>query len=638
MECIYSHELLADKGESWNDFPNYWELYQYNKKVFPKSIHIWHGQFLDKIQVEYEGQAMPQHGGSEPGGYVSFDFAPGEYIVFASLTYMPFGCSEHMIRDFEVRTTMGKTYAFHAWSDERKGAKQVEFAIPEGYALAALGGTVGHYNLERPCCIAGMELYYSKIDGSGGRAPWEERLLKMPEGLEAVCLYTPDGPQGNPEGQWVNAMVDVQAPAGCKLFCASLSGGPGQVAMPANVRAVLYGGSGDRVSECGDAHRKVRYYQGNFYQLYEEDSGERNYLLHICMKQDASMCLDVQSVTAELPGGIEGQFEASGFPQGETGLPLFLRPVYQMDIIDQDPSAAKPGSGVALLAIAPYWWWQIEDFLIKLGPYGIAAAIVLGIGIAIAIIIKVLRKGGSADDILEELQKEVNKKLPWADVPAGTPVVYQKAGEKGYSPCVPDSSETFYEVDKDVLEYYKTIFQDNKGNMLAKSLKQLKGGQIKGNKPLIVDVGGEGRFSEHGINSGNKGALNFNGKYKNSQKTGKVIPMLIHFEDWNKQKFPLADGIVDIFMMQGTGTPTFMQACEMVRCLKKGKGARMDFWVTNDNGEACYRNIAKALQKYVQKGCKASFKKWTEKDVMGIYGFSYGGYPYDGRVFSIVIE
>ncbi len=637
MEYIYSHELLADKGEYWSDFPDYWELYKREKKSFPKSIHIWYGQFLDKVQVEYEGKAMPQHGGSEPGGYVSFDFAPGEYIVFASLTYMPFGCSEHMIRDFEVRTTKGKTYAFHSWSENRNGAKSVEFAIPQGYALAAIGGTTGYYNPQAPCCIAGMVFYYSRIDGASTQGFWTEKRLEMPEGLQAMCLFTPNGAQEPSNGKWVNAMVDIHAPAGCKLFCASVSGDAGQVAMPADVRTTLYDNSGKKVLESGSPQCRIRNYKGNFYQLYKENSGEQNYQLHICMKSDAKICLDVQSVTADLPGGVEGKLEEIGFPQGKSGLPLFLRPVYQIDIVEQDSRVADPMAGGAR-ALSLYWWWQIEDFLIKLGPYGIAAAIVLGIGIAIAIIIKVLSKGGGVEDVRKALQKEVDKKLPWGNPSTEDAGVYGKVEREGYGRCMPDNSEIFYEVDRDVLDFYRIIFHDNRGNMSAASLKQITENQIRGNKPLIIDVGGEGRFTTYGINSGNKGALNFNGRYKNSQVISKVVPMLIHFQDWNIQKFPLADNIVDIFMMQGAGTPTFMQACEMVRCLKKGKGARMDFWVTNDSGEKCYKIMASALQKHVKKGCKVSFKKWKETDIMGVYGFSYCDKPWEQRIFSIIIE
>lgn len=641
MEYIYSHDLLADKGESWSDFPDYWELYQKDRKSFPKSIHIWYGQFLDKIQVEYKEKAMPQHGGSMPGGYVSFDFSPGEYIVSASLTYIPFGCSEHMIRDFEVRTTKGKTYAFHSWSEYKDGAKSVEFRMPEGYALAAIGGTTGYYNPAAACCIAGIVLYYSRIDGAPTQGTWTEKRLEMPEGLQAMCLYTQDGPQAPRNGTWVNAMVDVHAPTGCKLFCASISGGAGQVAMPSDVAAVLYDSSGKKIPESDTPQRRIRNYQGNFYQLYEENSGERNYRLHICMQSNARICLDVQAVTAGLPAGIEDQFEASGFPLGESKLPVFLRPVYQMEIVDQDPSAADPIADGVRNALSLYWWWQIEDFLLTLGPYGIAAAVVLGICVAISIIVKVLRKGGSIDDIRNELQKEVNKELHWGDAPAGTVGIYNNVGEEGYAPCIPviqKNSKNFYEVDENVLEFYKTIYNSNKENMSAASLGLIEKNQIKGNKPLIVDVGGEGCFTAGGIHSGNKGALNFNGRYNNSQRKSEVIPMLIHFQDWNTQKFPLADNIVDIFMMQGTGAPTFMQACEMIRCLKKEKGARMDFWVTDDKQEKCYQNMAEVLQKHLKEGLKASFNKWEESNIMGIYGGSYWNDPDDKIVFSIIIE
>ncbi len=178
-------------------------------------------------------------------------------------------------------------------------------------------------------------MYYSRLDGASTQGFLTEKKLEMSEGLQAMCLYTQDGPQVPGNGTWVNTMVDVHAPADCKLFCASISG------------------------------------------------GARN-------------------------------------------------------------------------ALSIYWWWQIEDFLLSLGPYGMAAAVVLGICIAIGIIITVLRKGGGVDDIRDELQKEVNKKLPWGDAPAGTPGVYDKVGENGYLPCIPDNS--CYEVDGDVLDFYRTIF------------------------------------------------------------------------------------------------------------------------------------------------------------------------------------
>lgn len=438
--------------------------------------------------------------------------------------------------------------------------------------------------------------------------------------------------------KWVNTMVDFHAPAGCKLWCASVSSSAGQVAMPINVRTVLYDDSGQRVLESDKPQSRVRNYKGNFYQLYEENSEERKYRLHICMREDSGICLDMQTILSNLPVGMEEQLKNNGIPEGESGLPPFLHPIYQMDIIDQDPDAATLQTGMSTSANPLHWWLHIRHVLEAFGVGGVLAAIVLGIPILIAIIIKIMRKGGDIDAIRKELQNQMNRKLSWGNAPAGTQGVYQKVEIEQYKAC--KDPESYYTVDRDVLEFYREkIFEGNNGNVSAQTLKMIEGNQIKNEKSLIVDVGGEGCFYESCINAGYMGALNFNGKYNNSQKKDKAIPMLIHFQDWNKQPFPLKEGIVDIFMMQSTGTPTFNQACEMIRCLRKGKGSRMDFWVTSDEGKACYMAMAEALQKYAEKGCTVLCKEWSETDVEEVYGYTYHEFYLEkGKVFSIFIQ
>ncbi len=162
-----------------------------------------------------------------------------------------------------------------------------KISFPHLYALAAIGGTTGYYNPYAACCIAGIVLYYSRLDGASTQGFLTEKKLEMSEGLQAMCLYTQDGPQVPGNGTWVNTMVDVHAPADCKLFCASISGGAGQVAMPSDVRAILYDSSGKKIPESDTSQCRIRNYQGNFYQLFEENSGERNYRFHICMQSNA---------------------------------------------------------------------------------------------------------------------------------------------------------------------------------------------------------------------------------------------------------------------------------------------------------------------------------------------------------------
>ena len=162
MKCIRKHVLLEGTGTSWNDFPEYLEMTQCGLQlVSPQKIHMWTGQFLDKLQVFYENKTMEQHGGHEPGETSFVDLDKNEVIEKVELNYMPWGQSKYMIRDLIFHTNKKRELGFHAWSNISTGMKHCEFAFPNGSALLALGGKTDYYNPKQPWCISGLDLYYA---------------------------------------------------------------------------------------------------------------------------------------------------------------------------------------------------------------------------------------------------------------------------------------------------------------------------------------------------------------------------------------------------------------------------------------------------------------------------------------------
>lgn len=172
MKKIMSYALLEGTGESWDDLPRYQTVCDESKEMlFPQRIHMWNGQFLDKIQVSYNDTPFDVHGGSEPGGETDILLDKGEYVTKVDLNYMPWGRSNYMIRDLTVYTSNGRKCEFHSWADESTGMKHVEYAIPDGFALVALGGKTDHYNPEAPCCISGIVLHYMELSDKGAAEP-----------------------------------------------------------------------------------------------------------------------------------------------------------------------------------------------------------------------------------------------------------------------------------------------------------------------------------------------------------------------------------------------------------------------------------------------------------------------------------
>lgn len=104
--------------------------------------------------------------------------------------------------------------------------------------------------------------------------------------------------------------------------------------------------------------------------------------------------------------------------------------------------------------------------------------------------------------------------------------------------------------------------------------------QISSTYPLHVDLGGEGRFTTHGVTAGFGNALNINARWTNSQLIGVPIPNLIPVVGWkHNPPIPLADGVVDYVTMQSAPL-TEHNVNEICRVL--AKGGCVGLWIDLD--------------------------------------------------------
>ena len=102
--------------------------------------------------------------------------------------------------------------------------------------------------------------------------------------------------------------------------------------------------------------------------------------------------------------------------------------------------------------------------------------------------------------------------------------------------------------------------------------------QVDANYSLHLDIGGEGRFTAHGITSRFENALNANAQVNNSQYQDRPIPMLVHVRDWTV-KYPFVDGTFNYITMQGAPL-TKNNLTEIARLLVRG--GKVGLWIAPD--------------------------------------------------------
>lgn len=611
MQNIYSYTLMSSETEKWNDFMEYWDLYQKNNECYPKVIRIWYGQFMDKLQVEYDGKAMPKHGGGEPGGYTEMKLENGEYITGIALSYTSFNCSSHMINKFEIQTSKKRKLSFCGWGYE-KGYTQKEFIAPDGCAIVALGGALEPFNRGGSLCVSGITAYYKKVktqekDEFGIREKYvngdQVRIAELHGGI---------GSNVPKSDICINRIVGFGIEENCEYICATVSAKSEKLYMPAGVTTTLYAPDGSVIGAHNTDTDRVVVQNGNFYQIYREKPIKGQYKLYISCKTDAKFFFESQIIYKDAINRIEAIESELEKEIGQSDiLPLFSRPLYRIDLVRNNPAEANAPTSDREIAALPEWAALHLFHTIFAGPYAYIVMVgILSVSVIIAIVVKCFK---SKKDVETEIEKEIEKirknaEKQWAKPDVNDRTIYQFAESYEIIENITFEQQSSYEVQQSARDIWKQLYKDNKNTVAVSKMKKKLSDQ-KG--VLRIDVGGEGCFHYSGLSCGAADALNFNGRIYNSQ-LGKVpIPMLVHFSDWTKEKFPVDDGIVDAFMMQGCGNPTYLQATEMVRCLKKQRGSKMEFWVMEEEELDCYKWMQCMLQKKVGN---ATVELKSEKD------------------------
>lgn len=618
---VVSYVLLEGSGNSWNDFPKYWKINNEGTRTsFPKRIQMWTGAFLDKIQVTYDEGVMESHGGQEPGRITDIHLNNGEYIVKIEANYMPWD-RVLVIRDLIMHTSTGKMHAFHSWADENNGIKHVEYTLPEGFGLVAIGGkTETEYNT-----ISGITLYFAKISVLEGEI-FHKKSISI-EGIDAQTLelYSNNTFAASPERISVNAIEKIEIPSRTKTVLVAISETADGVAMPRNVEVTLFNKRMEMIQSISGQY--VKMINTNFYQMKLDNPSMDIYYVYISARADAQMYYEVQMINDNVPIlTIEEQLVIAF---GKSQLPIFRRPEFKIEIIKKSPTLCEETSEASLLMVAPGFLHFMHTLC-----YGISTAnwIVLGITLAVDIAFLCYNRGGTEEDTKKKMKKEREKKIVWGNDRTGYETHPNSTSIFCYSP-----DKEFYTFTKEIEDFYKYLLRKNNYCMEIDKIDVITIKEIKEylkELPFRVDVGGEGCFNETG--SGCKEALNFNTKYYNSQLKYKIkgtsepkheeIPFLIHFKDWETDNFPLEDHSVDSFLMTGCGNPTKHEADEMIRCIKK-KNARIDFSAKLDVANYIADRVPRA---HLEESTFSSLKE--------IYSKEMAEFSLNMKMYTIFIE
>ncbi len=125
------------------------------------------------------------------------------------------------------------------------------------------------------------------------------------------------------------------------------------------------------------------------------------------------------------------------------------------------------------------------------------------------------------------------------------------------------------------------------------------------NYDFTLDLGGEGKFSLYGINSGDCRAVNVNVQSQNSQNS-ELIPSLVRIQSWD-DGYPFANEFAKTIMMQGAPL-TDKNITEISRILRPGGKAILDLALVDN------LQITKLAR---QLGCEHSLKRESMQG--GIY-------------------
>lgn len=555
MNKIKTHVILEGEGAAWDDLIPYYQLCDNMGKIcYPTRIQFWTGAFFDKIQVSYDGKALDAHGVNEPGGMTDITLCKDEYIKKIELNYISYYSTNYLIRDLVLYTSKNNKYEVHSWSNESENMKHLEYTIPEGCKLVAIGGkaSIG-YN-----CLSGLVVHYE--------CP-EDTWQYVQDNIEGVDVFVAeDIINKNLEENYINLIDKVCVQKDIQSLSLSISTDIDGVAMPNMVTATLYDSKWNIITQVENG--RINQVNGSLYQmLIENPVKDADYYVKILLPECVHMCYEKQTIRNNVS---EETIIAMEEKAKDNKLPYFKRPEIRMAIVAQDPELQKPSSGKSPLAIR--WFIYCKLFLAS------HPALVIAVGIAVLIVsIYILYRTGDKDKSNKKIIDELKKKVQWGKPQKGSGAYYQNVDD--FSKSLEVMNDSFYESTKQEFKnWYAYLLKKNNNNLNANSMKPITRAEFESFKiqKFRIDVGGEGCFSFGGIKTGVSDALNINGKVTNSQNSQKQIPALIHINDWEQDKFPINDNCVDTVLMYGCGNPTANEADEIIRCLRKVPNSRID--------------------------------------------------------------
>lgn len=556
MNKIKTHVILEGEGTAWDDIIPYYQLCDNGGKIcYPTRIQFWTGAFFDKIQVSYDGKALDAHGVNEPGGMTDITLCKDEYITKIELNYISFYSTNYIIRDMVLYTSKNNKYEVHSWSNESEGMKHLEYTIPDGCRLVAIGGkaAIGYD------CLSGLVVHYECPEDT-----WQYEQ----DNIDGVDVFiAEDIINENQKQDYINLIDKVCVSKDIQSLSLSISTDIDTVAMPEMVTAILYDSKWNIITQVESG--SINWVNGSLYQmLIDNPTKEADYYIKILLPGCVKMCYEKQTIWNNIS---EETIIAMEEISKDNKLPYFKRPEIRMAIVAQDPELQKPSSGKSPLAIR--WIIYCKLFL--------ASHPLLVVAVSIEILIAaiyILYRTGDKDKSNKKIIDELKKKVTWGEPQNGSAAYYQDI--KDFRESLYVMYNNFYNGTSEKLKkWYSYLLNKNNNNLNANSMKQqITRAEFEhfGMPKFRIDVGGEGYFKEGDYTYGVSDALNINGKVKNSQNKQMLIPALIHINDWKKDKFPINDDCVDTVLMYGCGNPTANEADEIIRCLRKVPGSRID--------------------------------------------------------------
>lgn len=460
------------------------------------------------------------------------------------------GNSKFQIRDLIFYTSKGETYSFHSWSNEKTGAKNIEYTLPEGSRLIAIKGKtdpIFH-------CVSGLTIYYECMD-----EVWECSRDKFSAVEDFIAENIPNA---NHPGDNAILIDKISIKKDLQSVSTSISTKINEVTMPNEVFSSLYDSQGINLLNVKGG--KTRFANGSFYQMVINNPGrEQDYYVVISASANAQVCYEKQLISKNI---AEETIVLMGEKSKESQLPYFKRPEIRMAMVEMDPSLQYPSRRTPLNL---YYWLVYLNAYMSAHPF---VAVAIGVTALIYLIYKCF-SSGDEENIEDKIFEALGKKINWGE-PQKNGAYYETISD--LKPSLEAMDLRYYEgTDENLLSWYKELLECYGNNLNANNMKKKitrKDFVTSSIKKFRIDVGGEEFFKCNSIRSGMPDALNINGKTHNSQDRNCFIPALIHINDWVKNSFPIEDNAVDTILMYGCGKPTHNEADEMIRCLSKKKG------------------------------------------------------------------